>query len=65
MSDLFENPKLRNYLTNVRDWHGYVRFLGLPDRRDNPDVLIDRLFVEPLLTRRHVSPDAESVELDR
>ena len=31
--------------------------LGLPDRRDNPDVLIDRLFVEPLLTRRHVSPD--------
>ena len=57
MSDLFENPKLRKYLSNVRDWHGYIRFLGLPDRRDNPDVLIDRLFVEPLLTRRHVSPD--------
>ena len=57
MSDLFENPTLRKYLSNVRDWHGYVRFLGLPDRRDNPDVLIDRLFVEPLLTRRHVSPD--------
>ena len=57
MSDLFENPTLRTYLSNVRDWHGYVRFLGLPDRRDNPDVLIDRLFVEPLLTRRHVSPD--------
>ena len=57
MSDLFENPALRAYLSNVRDWHGYVRFLGLPDRRDNPDVLIDRLFVEPLLTRRYVSPD--------
>ncbi len=59
MAGLVENPLLRAYLRNVRDWHGYVRFLGLPDRRDNPDVLIDRLFVEPLLTRRHVSPDEE------
>ena len=57
MADLFENPMLREYLANVRNWHGYIRFLGLPDRRDNPDILIDRLFVEPLLTRRHVSPD--------
>ena len=57
MSDLFENPALRAYLDNVRAWHGYVRFLGLPDRRDNPDVIIDRLFVWPRLTRRHVSPD--------
>ena len=59
MSDLFENPALRAYLSNVRDWHGYVRFLGLPDRRDTPDVLIDRLFVEPLLTARYVSPDED------
>ena len=59
MAGLVENPLLRAYLRNVRNWHGYVRFLGLPDRRDNPDVLIDRLFVEPLLTRRHVSPDEE------
>ena len=41
----------------MRGWHGYVRFLGLPDRRDNPDVEIGGLFVWPLLTRRHVSPD--------
>ncbi len=59
MAGLVENPPLRSYLRNVRNWHGYVRFLGLPDRRDNPDVLIDRLFVEPLLMRRHVSPDEE------
>ena len=59
MSDLAGNITLRAYLRNVRDWHGYIRFLGLPDRRDNPDVLIDRLFVEPLLTRRHVSPDED------
>ena len=57
MSDLFRNPALRAYLANVRGWHGYVRFLGLPDRRDRPDVEIGGLFIWPLLTRRHVSPD--------
>ena len=55
--DYFRNPVIRPYLKNVRDWQGYIRFLGLPDRRENPDVLIDRLFVTPLLTRRYVSPD--------
>ena len=59
LSGLAENPTLRSYLKNVRDWHGYIRFLGLPDYRDNPDVLIDRLFVEPLLARRQVSPDED------
>ena len=54
--DYFENPVIRPYLRNVRDWQGYIRFLGLPDRRDNPDIIIDRLFVAPVLTRRHVSP---------
>ena len=53
----FGNPVIRPYLVNVRNWQGYIRFLGLPDRRDHPDVIIDRLFVEPLLTRRYVSPD--------
>ena len=55
--DYFENPVIRPYLQNVRDWQGCIRFLGLPDRRDNPDIIIDRLFVVPVLTRRHVSPD--------
>ena len=53
----FTNPVLRPYLSNVQRWQGYIRFLGLPDRRDNPDIVIDRLFVAPLLTRRYVSPD--------
>ena len=53
----FSNPTIRPYLSNVRDWQGYIRFLGLPDRRENPDVLIDRLFVEPLLTHKYVTPD--------
>lgn len=55
--DFFTNPVLRPYLSNVQRWQGYIRFLGLPDRRDNPDIVIDRLFVAPLLTRRYVSPD--------
>ena len=55
--DYFRNPVIRPYLKNVRGWQGYIRFLGLPDRRENPDVLIERLFVAPLLTRRYVSPD--------
>ena len=55
--DFFTNPVLRPYLRNVLNWQGYIRFLGLPDRRDNPDIVIDRLFVAPSLTRRYVSPD--------
>ncbi len=53
----FANPVLRPYLKNIRNWQGYIRFLGLPDRRENPDIVIDRLFVSPLLTRRYVSSD--------
>ena len=56
-AQLTSNPVLEDYLESVRAWHGYIRFLGLPDRRDKRDVLIERLFVEPLVTRRYVSPD--------
>ena len=38
--------------------HPFPRTAG-PSPSDNPDVLIDRLFVEPLVTRRHVAPDDE------
>ena len=62
MAELAANPLLRRYLDNVRSWHGYIRFLGLPDRRDNRDVIIDRLFVEPLLTQRYVSPDENPLD---
>ncbi len=53
----FTNPVVRPYLRNVLNWQGYIRFLGLPDRRENPDIVIERLFVAPLLTRRYVSPE--------
>jgi len=45
------------YFDSVRDWHGYIRFLGLPHLRDNPDVPIENLFVEPRVSRRHIHPD--------
>ena len=38
---------------------GTCVFSGYQTAVITPDVLIDRLFVEPLLTRRHVSPDEE------
>ena len=55
--EFFTNPVLRPYLRKVLSWQGYIRFLGLPDRRDNPDIDIERLFIAPMMTRRYVSPD--------
>jgi len=54
----FADPVLSAYLANVRAWHGYIRFLGLPHLRENPDVVIDRLYVEPRLADRYTSPDS-------
>lgn len=55
--DPFKDWVLAAYLASVRDWHGYIRFLGLPHLRENPDIVIDRLYVEPLVADRYVSPD--------
>jgi len=54
-----QDPELRPYLDDVRAWHGYVRFLGLPTLQDNPDTPIDNLFVPPLLAEFAVSPDTD------
>lgn len=53
-----QDPVLRRYLASVRDWHGYIRFLGLPHLRENPDLVIDRLFVEPRLAASHIAPES-------
>jgi internalin A len=53
----FDDRVLLAYYEQVFYWHGFVRFLGLPHLRDNPDVPIWQLFVEPLLAEQHVSPD--------
>ncbi len=63
--DPFQNPALVEYMANVRAWHGYIRFLGLPHLRDNPDVPIDRLFVEPRLSDAPLSPDQAPKEREK
>lgn len=56
--DPFADTTLSRYLSSVIEWHGYIRFLGLPHLRENPDVAIDRLYVEPRVAERWISPDA-------
>jgi energy-coupling factor transporter ATP-binding protein EcfA2 len=60
--DPMQNPKLRPYLDDVRSWHGFVRFLGLPTLQDNPDTPIDNLFISPQLAGVAVSPDVNPVK---
>ncbi len=57
--DPWNHRPLIRYLRSVRQWHGYVRFLGLPHLRDNPDVPIQRLFVQPSLAESHIQPDSD------
>lgn len=54
-----QDPELRPFLDDIRAWHGYVRFLGLPTLQDNPDTPIDNLFVPPQLAEFAVSPDTD------
>ena len=55
---LLTDPRLRPYLDDVRQWHGYVRFLGLPTMVDNPDTPLSELFVTPALSEQRVAPEA-------
>lgn len=48
---------LLDYSAEIVKQHGYIRFLGLPHLRDNPDVPIDRLYVEPSISESHIQPD--------
>ena len=55
---LLSDSGLRAYLDDVRAWHGYVRFLGLPTIQDHPDTPLSDLFVAPLLSQQRVSPES-------
>jgi internalin A len=57
--DPFNDSTLLLYFRALRDWHGHIRFLGIPQIKEYLDVSIGRLFVEPLLSRAPVSPDLE------
>ncbi|MEO6408779.1 MAG: NACHT domain-containing protein [Burkholderiaceae bacterium] len=55
---LLSDSNLRGYLDDVRAWHGYVRFLGLPTIQDHPDTSLSDLFVAPLLSPQRVMPES-------
>lgn len=54
----FNNSATIPYFKEIAEWHGYIRLLGLPQTQDNPDISIERLFVEPSLTEKYVSAEA-------
>ena len=57
--EIYANPPLRAYLTNVQRRHRYVRMPGLPNRHDRPDVPIALMFVPPLVSSRPISIDSD------
>lgn len=46
-----------NWFTELDRWHGYIRFLGLPQMRDLVDVKMRKLYVPPRFAKTHVTPD--------
>ena len=54
---LLTDSRVRPYLNAVRQWHGYIRFLGLPTMVDNPDTPLSELFVTPALSDQRVTPE--------
>lgn len=59
-----DDKLLRKYLKDVIAWHGYIRFLGMPDLQENPDVSIDELYVGQSVSRTHLSTDNEPKNQD-
>ena len=57
--NVLNNRTLIVYYNDLRLWHGYVRFLGLPHLRDTPDVNIRQLYVEPLFAEQHIHHDED------
>jgi hypothetical protein len=57
-----ERERLCDYLGSVREVHGAVKFLGLPQLKDNRDICIDRLFVDPFRTPRYIAPESDPAE---
>src|SRR5437870_4731848 len=55
----FDDVVLLAYYHDLSKWHGYIRFLGLPHLKDNPDVPMESLYVEPLLAKVQVQPDVD------
>lgn len=53
----WDNKPLLDYFLNLRRAYGFIKLLGLPQLRDNPDLPIESLFVEPKFADSNISPD--------
>lgn len=59
LKDPYNIPRLMNYVRSVADWHGYIKFLGLPHLQEGTDISIQRLYVETYAHERYVRPDED------
>lgn len=57
--ELYANPPLWAYLTNVHRRHEYIHLLGLPSRKDRPNLPIELMFVQPVVSLRSISVDSD------
>ena len=55
--EIYANPPLHAYLTNVQRRHRYLQLLTLPDRFSRPKVPIHTLFIPPLVSPRPIAID--------
>ena len=61
-AEIYANPPLRAYLSNVQRRHEYVRLLGLLDGSDRPNVPIEFMVVPPVVSPRPISVDSNPKE---
>lgn len=57
--NIHQSPELSAYLREVNLWHGYIKYLGLPQLNDHKDTPIQNLFVLPRLSNVWISPDKD------
>jgi internalin A len=55
--DPADNRTLLGYFRDLGQWHGYIKFLEPGRLRDNPDMPIHKLYVEPFVTKSHIHTD--------
>ena len=56
---IYDYPPLRAYLSKVHKQHKFVHLLGLPNRRDRPNIPTSSMFVRPLVSPRAISVDSD------
>lgn len=55
----WDNHALLDYYLALLRAYGYIRLLGLPQLKDNPDIPIESLFVEPEFSQQLIPPDQQ------